>query len=168
MNRLRTLIPFRLPSLAFLSLALTLAPALPDEAPPAGAPASIRFLRLRADADNFRLLSASVRPGVLKQPRDGQTRGDLLCELLDAEGRVLWHTRVADPLRRRFEMAAPDHPGEFTVKEQHLAGTDFTLRVPHLAEATELRLVRAAGASAGRTNATSPRPARIALPVNPS
>ena len=156
--------------LALLILGLSLADAWlrADDARVHPETKGIRFLRLKANSLGFTLLQAEVRPGVLKQPRDGQSRGGILCELLDDAGQVLWHGRTPDPLTRRFETVDPNQPGRFIVKELRLPEAEFTIRVPHHARAAAVQLRFSPEApTAGQVQGGRRGPIRLPLPKVP-
>jgi hypothetical protein len=121
----------------------TLAVVLAVAAPADG---GILFLHLRLKNGVVTLVSSAVRPGVLKQPRDGKARGALTFQMVTADGVTLENSAAEDPSTQRLEYEDPNNPGHFLVKVIQSPDVEFTVRLPHHTAGRQVKFFRQANA----------------------
>ncbi len=129
--------PWRVTALWGFILALTslVSAQTPDAA-------QIVFLKIKMKNDTLTLVQSALRPGVLKQKRGGETRGEISYELRSASGKLLWRGAMANPLLQRFEYEDPANPGQLKIKSVKLSEAEFTLRVPFKPETHRIEFYR--------------------------
>ncbi len=126
---------------------LALAAALMAGAAPAEE--GILFLHLRLKDGVVTLVESSVRPGVLKKPRDGIARGNLSFQMVTGDGIVLEEGAAEDPSTRRLEYEDPDHPGQMKVKIIQAPDVEFTVRLAYRTTGRKVRFHRRPVAAPG-------------------
>jgi hypothetical protein len=124
---------------ALLVFMLASTSSLPAQPPSA---AQIVFLKFKMKNDTLALVQSAIRPGVLKQKRGGESRGEISYEVRSASGKLLWRGAIADPLLQRFEHEDPANPGRIKIKSVKLNEAEFTLRVPFQPEAHRIEFYR--------------------------
>lgn len=124
---------------AFLVFILAAANSLPAQTPSA---AQIVFLKFKMTNDTLTLVQSALRPGVLKQKRGGETRGEISYEVRSSSGKLLWREAMEDPLLQRFEYEEPANPGQIKIKAVKLNEAEFTLRLPFKPEAHRIEFYR--------------------------
>jgi hypothetical protein len=129
--------------------------------------AQIVFLHCKMKNDTLTFVKSNIRPGVVKQRRGGETRGEIAYEVLSSSGELLWHGEIEDPLLQRFEYADPANPGRIKIKYVKLNEGDFTLRLPFKPEAHRIKFYRLESSAEKDRQKFLRRPiGNIILPIN--
>jgi hypothetical protein len=116
----------------------------------------IVFLRLELDPQGVRLKGASVRPGVLKEPRS--IPQPLVYRLLSETGTILHSGTLSDPRVRRIE----SFPRQGTPARHPILRTEaaeFSLRIPFHPEARRIEFFERAGGGGERPGGAKKREA---------
>jgi hypothetical protein len=124
---------------ALLVFTMAMTSALPAPTPSA---AQIVFLHFKMKNDSITLVKENVRPGVVKQRRGSEARGEISYAMLSSSGKLLWSGTMEDPLLQRFEYEDSSNPGRLKIKFVKLKEAEFTLRMPFKPEAERIEFYR--------------------------
>jgi hypothetical protein len=127
------------PRIALLVFTLAMTNALPAQTPAA---AQIVFLHFKIKNDTITLVKSNIRPGVVKQRRGGETRGEIHYEAVSPSGKLLWNGAMEDPLVQRIEYGDPADSGRIKIKYVTHSEAYFTLRMPFKPEAHRMEFYR--------------------------
>lgn len=111
----------------------------------------ILFLHLQVQKDkSVKLLDSVTRPGELKPPANTEIHGGIHYELIDADGKSLWHAAIADPSERIIEHGDPSRSGKLKQMRVELPEAEFSIRVPVKTNAVRLEFYRWSNASTNK------------------
>lgn len=134
------------PNATFLKISAIMLAVLPYMANPAHAQApsaaQIVFLHFKIKDDTVTLVKSNVRPGVVKQRRGGETRGEIYYDVVSSSGKSLWNGAREDPLVQRIEYGDPADSGRIKIKYVTHKDAEFTLRIPFMPEAHRIEFYR--------------------------
>jgi len=136
MKTMHSRVRYSLPSTIVLLGMLALGPTAGRTLAETNDEPRIIFLHLQLRPDkSVKLLDATSKKGHLKSRPIQNIPDAIHFELLSTEGRTLWHGMVADPSVRDVEYEDPLRAGQMKRKQFRLIETEFTVRVPGLADA---------------------------------
>jgi hypothetical protein len=142
----------------FLLFWLT-ASVIGSSAADAGGHRKIVFLRLKIDQEGIQLAGASIRPGVLKEPRS--IPQPLIYRLLSESGTILHSGTLSDPRVRRIE-TFPRQATPSGVPAIRTEAAEFSLRIPFHPGAKRIEFFELGGAGGGKPEGTK-RPEGVPL-----
>lgn len=103
----------------------------------------ILFLNLKVEADrSVKLLSSVARPGVLKPSANADIFSGLHYDLLNKDGKSLWHAAIPDPTYRVLEHGDGSASRKLVQSRVELPNAEFMVRVPVLTNAVRVVFYR--------------------------